>query len=498
MNKVYSLMSVVAFAALLVASSDVLEYKDSNFDSNIKQHELALAEFYAPWCGHCKKLAPEYEKAATILKANDPPVALIKVDCTAETKTCGKYDVNGYPTLKIFKHGEPTEYNGPRDADGIVKYLRSKAGPTVREINTIEEAEKFLSNSEHSIFGLFSSPKTLLATEFSKVADALAEEFRFAATSSPDVLAKYNHKDQVVIYQPPRLQVKLESTENVYTGEASKDKIKEFIQSEIDGIVGHRTSDNAKRFKNPLVVVYYNVDYVKDVKGTNYVRNRVIKVAQKLKSECLNVRFAVSSAEDLNSEITEHGLEYTSGQKFVLGFGPNGEKFAFNGEYSPESLEKFARDLSAGVLEPFLKSEPVPTENPDAVKTVVAKNFDTIVNDPTKDVLIEFYAPWCGHCKTLAPKYEELAKKLQDESDIVIAKMDATANDVPSLYDVKGFPTLYFVPKNSKKSPLRYNGGRETDDFIKYLAKESTDPLGGYDRNGKKQKNVKKEKSADL
>lgn len=79
---------------------------------------------------------------------------------------------------------------------------------------------------------------------------------------------------------------------------------------------------------------------------------------------------------------------------------------------SVENLEQFARDLAAGKLEAYLKSEPIPASNDEPVKVVVAKQFDEIVNDPTKDVLIEFYAPWCGHCKTLAPKYDELAKKV--------------------------------------------------------------------------------------
>jgi len=69
-------------------------------------------------CGHCKKLKPEYAKAAELIKYNDPPVVLAKVDCTeAGKETCNKYSVTGYPTLKIFRNGDLSqEYNGPREA----------------------------------------------------------------------------------------------------------------------------------------------------------------------------------------------------------------------------------------------------------------------------------------------------------------------------------------------------------------------------------------------
>ena len=84
--------------------------------------------FYAPWCGHCKKLKPEFEKAAGILLQNDPPVHLVKVDCTEAGKdTCGRFEVRGYPTIKIFRGGELSQdYNGPREYSGIVKFMKSQ------------------------------------------------------------------------------------------------------------------------------------------------------------------------------------------------------------------------------------------------------------------------------------------------------------------------------------------------------------------------------------
>lgn len=135
-------------------------------------------------------------------------------------------------------------------------------------------------------------------------------------------------------------------------------------------------------------------------------------------------------------------------------------------------------------LEPYLKSEAVPETNDGPVKIAVAKNFDEIVTNNGKDTLIEFYAPWCGHCKKLAPVFDELGEKLKDEN-VSIVKVDATANDVPALYEVRGFPTLFWLPKDSKSSPVKYEGGRDVDDFIKYIAAHASTELKGYDRSGK-------------
>lgn len=110
------------------------------------------------------------------------------------------------------------------------------------------------------------------------------------------------------------------------------------------------------------------------------------------------------------------------------------------------------------------------------MKVVVGKTFDDIVMDSQKDVLIEFYAPWCGHCKKIEPEYLALGKKYKGEKNLVIAKMDATANDVPyDSYKVEGFPTIYFAPSNSKQNPVKLEGGdRTVEGLSKFVEKHAT------------------------
>lgn len=77
-------------------------------------------------------MQPEYAKAAEIVLGDDPAIAFVKTDCEGGgIETCKQNDIKGYPTLKIFKNGKfLKQYDGPRDADGIVKYMREEVGPS--------------------------------------------------------------------------------------------------------------------------------------------------------------------------------------------------------------------------------------------------------------------------------------------------------------------------------------------------------------------------------
>ena len=111
------------------SDKDVLVLDDKNFDETIfKNKEMFIVAFYAPWCGHCQKLLPEWNAAATQLKGQ---IKLAKVDATVNQQLASRYQIQGYPTIKIFPPGDKTnsnieEYNGPRDEDGIVQYALSK------------------------------------------------------------------------------------------------------------------------------------------------------------------------------------------------------------------------------------------------------------------------------------------------------------------------------------------------------------------------------------
>ncbi|KAG5511232.1 hypothetical protein JKF63_07174 [Porcisia hertigi] len=89
------------------------------------------------------------------------------------------------------------------------------------------------------------------------------------------------------------------------------------------------------------------------------------------------------------------------------------------------------------------------------------ENFHSTVNDPSKNVFVMFYAPWCGHCNHMKPAWQELADKYPATGDIVIARVDAVAyRDIAKEFGINGFPTLKFFSKSDKSGARQHNGER--------------------------------------
>jgi len=388
-----------SFLALVVSSlaveADVKDLTDENFDEGVSL-DTTLVMFYAPWCGHCKRLKPEYAKAAELLKEDDPPITLAKVDCTeAGKKTCERFTVSGYPTLKIFKNGEVSQdYNGPREAGGIAKYMRAQVGPASREVQTVEQLQVILKVNEPAVVGLFEKESDLKGI-FLQYADKLREKLRFAHSSAAQVLQKYGESNAILLFRSSQMANKFESDFVKFEGK-TKEQLNEFIKTNIYGLVGHRTRDNAAEFQNPLIVAYYSVDYAKNPKGTNYWRNRILKVAKDFAGKAT---FAISSKDEFQHELNEYGYDYTGEKPTILARDEKGLKFIMQENFSVENLKSFVENLLEGALEPYIKSEPIPESNDTPVKVAVAKNFEDVVTNNGFDTLIEFYAPWCGHCK---------------------------------------------------------------------------------------------------
>jgi protein disulfide-isomerase A1 len=198
------------YAADIAEDEGVLVLTDSNFDEAISSHSNILVEFCtvnlyclvrhscvkqfflvdAPWCGHCKALAPEYAKAAQTLKEENSEIRLAKVDATLHTKVSEKFEVRGYPTIKFFRSGKPAEYTGGRTAPEIVTWLNKKTGPPTKDLSSPEVAQAFIDSADVTVVGFFADTESAEAKAFTEAA-AGYDELEFGQASDAAVLAAY-------------------------------------------------------------------------------------------------------------------------------------------------------------------------------------------------------------------------------------------------------------------------------------------------------------------
>jgi len=369
-------------------AASALDLNNDNFVSQVSGSPHFVM-FFAPWCGHCKRLAPAWEElAAKMNKDVEKEVTIAKVDCTEATALCSAQDVTGYPTLKFFKNGaekdDGVKYRGQRDIASLEKFINEKLGNEVADEKPAEaaSAEATVENGLH-----------------------ILTEGSFAKTvASGDTFIKF--------YAP-------------WCGHCQK--------------LAPTWDELAKKFE----------------------KDETVKVA---KLDCTQAQ-SVCQENDVKGYPT-------------LAYFRNGRKVEnYKGARNMDDLADFVNTNKeqAGAAGEAAQDGKVPEQKEPETQVVRLDKDNFEEKTKTGVAFVKFYAPWCGHCKRLAPTWEKLAEKFKDNENVVIGHVDCTAGDNAhrALCDsngVNGFPTLN-IYKNGEKVD-EYNGKRDLVDLHEFVEKQ--------------------------
>lgn len=462
---------LAAFAAMAAAypeEKDVLVLDESNFDDAIAEFDPLLVEFYAPWCGHCKRLEPEYAAAAAELKKDG--IRIAKVDATENRALGDKFGVRGFPTLKFFRGGKATEYGGGRTQDTITSWVRKRSGPPASTLGTAEEAARFTEDRDVAVVGFFADAESAEAKAFVKVA-AGNDKVEFGIVSDAAVATSLEAEmESVVLFK------QFDEGRVDYAGSlTSPDQMAEFVSANQLPLVIPFNEENAEKIFAGSIKTHFLFFVDDQADGYDQIVADFTSVAKQNKGSLL----FITVGADQNRVMEYFGVtEDSMPTAYIVDMPDGGQMKKFElpaGDVNEEALAAFTKSYLAGDLKPSLKSEdPAPEDLEGDVVVVKGKSFEEIALDDSKDVLVEFYAPWCGHCKRLAPTYEKLGQRFAGVDSVVIAKMDATANEIdhPGV-NVGGFPTLYFFPSNSDGKVMDYDGARTLDGFVEFIQKNA-------------------------
>ena len=417
----------------------------------------------------------------------------------------------------VFSCNNFSEYNGGRTADTIVTWVEKKTGPPAVALDSVDAAKTFIEDNDIAVVGFFADLESDAAKAFKEVAGS-NDDYKFGIATTGSDVATENKVDaeSIVLFKkfdegrndltegltdteaigkfvaanalPLVVDFNHETAQKIFSGEI-KSHLLMFLSKGSDEYAGyHATAAKiAKDFKGQLLFVaigkfelqpYFSPEMkiFKSKTVHNFSKYFVLEFVQ---VSCISQLFfpLLDTDEEDHKRILEFfGIKEDElpGMRIIKLAEDMAKYKPESGSLDEDNVRGFVQAYLDGKLKQHLLSEDVPEDwDAQPVKVLVGKNFEEVAKDVNKHVLVEFYAPWCGHCKQLVPTWDKLGEKFADNEEIVVAKMDSTANELEDI-KIQGFPTIKLFRKGDNKV-IDYNGERTLEGFTKFLESDGKD-----------------------
>ncbi|XP_065589092.1 protein disulfide-isomerase A2 [Cyrtonyx montezumae] len=446
----------------------VLVLHEHNFARALREHRLLLVEFYAPWCGHCRRLAPEFARAAAVLR-NGSVAVLGKVDAVEQAALSAEFHIEAFPTLKLFRDGNrthPVAYSGRMDAEGMVLWMQRRAGPSATLLHDADTAAAFVSAQDIAVVGFFKELQGDAARAFYEVAGELVD-VQFGVAEKDEVFEAYElSADTVCLFKKfdeGRVDFPVDPERGVDVA-----KLTRLLRVHSLRLVMDFSNETSKEIFGAKIPHHMLLFLNTSVAEQQELRHEFHAAAGAFRGEVL---FVVVDVAGYGATVLPFfNLKPSDAPTLRFIKMENNRKYRMEEDaFSATAVRSFVQAVLDGKVKPHLLSAEAPEDwNTRPVKVLVGKTFEQVAFDETKNVFVKFYAPWCTHCQEMAAAWEELGERYKDHEDIVIAEMDATANELENI-TINGYPTLHYFPAGPGRKMVEYRSARDVETFSKFL-----------------------------
>ncbi|KAG7315758.1 hypothetical protein KOW79_020624 [Hemibagrus wyckioides] len=445
----------------------VLVLTENNLNQALKQHSQLLVHFYAPLSGESLGSILEFAKAASELKETKSSVKLGKIDVSKEKDLAKVLNVTTVPSLRLYISGDkynPVQCPVLKSSTAILTWLKRREGPSADLITDLSQLESLTAEEELVVLGLFKDVETGLVRLFYDVAADIAD-LPFCVTGSKQIFSKYNIFDDSVVL------LRKSKTAEMFklTSQTVKEDVIHFIRVHEMPLVTEYNGMTSSKILNSVVQNHLVLFTDKAKKGFKQIYRAFKSTAKEYRGKILFV--LIDAGEPRNGRILEYFRVRREESPLVrmVNLTDNLQYQLPSDQLDIQTITDFCQSYLQGKVKPKLQSEPIPDGwDKQPVKELVGINFERVAFNEKKNVLVLFYAAWSSESRALFPLFEDLAKHYNDTEDVVVARIDITANDVNILMTDR-YPSIKLFPAVYAERVVPYSGPNELEPIVEFV-----------------------------